>query len=53
MDDTCTQPGDDIEFRLAHIPGTPPETRAFSLVRVARADLLPARSRLDDAARLI
>ena len=53
MDDTCTQPGDDIEFRLAHIPGTPPETRAFSLVRIARGDLLPAKSRLDEAARLI
>jgi hypothetical protein len=53
MEPTSTQPGDEIEFRLARIPGSSPETRTFSLVRVARTDLLPERTMLHQAARLI
>jgi hypothetical protein len=47
------EPGDDIAFQVARIPATPPLVRAFTLVRFARADLLPATSLLDEAARLL
>lgn len=47
------QDGEDLEFHVARIPATPPRMRAFSPVRFARADLLPARSMLDEAARLL
>jgi len=40
-------------FRLARIPTTPPQVRAFALVRFARTELLPAISMLDEAARLL
>lgn len=45
--------GTELELHFARIPTTPPRTRAFSLVRFARADLLPAGSMLDEAARLL
>jgi hypothetical protein len=45
--------GTELEFHFARIPTTPPRTRAFSLVRLARADMLPAKSMLDEAARLL
>lgn len=47
------QEGAELELRFARIPTTPPRTRAFSLVRFARANLLPAKSMLDEAARLL
>jgi hypothetical protein len=49
----CTQAGEEFEFHIARIPTTPPRMRAFSLVRFARADMLPAKSMLDEAARLL
>lgn len=45
--------GAELELHFARIPTTPPRTRAFSLVRFARADMLPAKSMLDEAARLL
>ncbi|QCP53513.1 hypothetical protein FAZ95_31220 [Trinickia violacea] len=39
-----SEAGTEIEFRVAHIPGNPPRTRALALVRIARADLMPATS---------
>src|SRR5205823_1961244 len=34
---------DDFTFRIARLPTTPPRVRAFSLIRVARADMLPEK----------
>ena len=47
------QAGEDVEFNVARVPGTPPRMRAFATIRFARADLLPARSMLDEAGRLL
>jgi hypothetical protein len=48
-----SEAGDEIAFQVARIPGTPPQMRAFALVRFARAELMPATSLLDEAARLL
>jgi hypothetical protein len=53
LDQHSTQHGDDFAFQIARIPTTPPRMRAFSLVRFARADLVPAKNMLDEAARLL
>jgi len=53
IEEKDTQAGTEIEFQFARIPTTPPRTRAFALVRFARADLLPAKSMLDEAARML
>lgn len=53
LEGSSTQAGTEIEFHFARIPTTPPRTRAFSLVRFARTDLLPAKSLLDEAARFL
>jgi hypothetical protein len=45
--------GEEFSFTIARIPTIPPETRVFSLIRFARVDLLPARSMLDEASRLL
>jgi hypothetical protein len=45
--------GEELEFHIARIPGKPSRSRAFSLVRFARADLLPASSMLEEAERLL
>lgn len=45
--------GEELEFHIARIPGKPPRSRTFSLVRFARADLLPASSMLEEAERLL
>jgi hypothetical protein len=46
--------GTEFEFLVARIPGTtPPEMRAFTLVRFPRAELLPRERLLEDAARLL
>jgi hypothetical protein len=47
------QEGTELELHFARIPTAPPRTRAFSLVRFARVNLLPAKSMLDEAARLL
>jgi hypothetical protein len=39
--------GHEIEFSLARIPGHPPQTRAFTLVRIARTELLPPELHID------
>jgi hypothetical protein len=51
--ENSTEAGDDITFQVARIPTSPPMLRAFTLVRFARAELLPATSLLDEAARLL
>ncbi|MEN3366227.1 MAG: hypothetical protein V7606_3501 [Burkholderiales bacterium] len=51
--ENSTQAGEDFEFHIARVPTTPPRVRAFSLVRFARADMLPAKSMLDEAARVL
>jgi hypothetical protein len=45
--------GAELAVQLARIPTTPPQLRAFALVRFARADLQPATSMFDEAARLL
>ena len=47
------QAGEDFTFQIARIPTTPPQMRAFSLVRFARRELLPAVNFLDEAAKLL
>ncbi|RZI40774.1 hypothetical protein EGT07_22690 [Herbaspirillum sp. HC18] len=44
---------EEIDFQTARIPTNPPQTRAFSLIRFARADLLPVANLLDTAERLL
>lgn len=53
LEGNSTQDGDEFEFHIARIPTTPPRVRAFSLIRFARTDLLPAKSMLDEANRLL
>jgi hypothetical protein len=53
LDQNSTQVGDDFEFQVARLPTTPPRVRAFSLVRFARADLLPEKSKFEEAAQLL
>jgi hypothetical protein len=53
LEDGNAQAGADLEVHLARIPTTPPRTRAFSLLRFARSDLLPAKSMYDEANRLL
>lgn len=48
-----TQASREVEFRVARIPGDPPRMRAFSLVRLPRAELLPAGLHIDAATRAI
>lgn len=45
--------GEKFEFQTVRIPGHPPRTRAFVLVCVPRADLLPGGLQFDEAARLL
>jgi hypothetical protein len=53
LEESSTEAGDDVTFRVARVPTTPPRLRAFTLVRFGRASLLPATSLLDEAARLL
>ena len=48
-----TQASRDIEFRVARIPGDPPRMRAFTLVRLPRAELPPVGLHIDAATRAI
>jgi hypothetical protein len=43
----------EIEFHIAHIPGNPPQTRAFVLVRFPRSDLRPSGLNFDAAEQFI
>jgi hypothetical protein len=45
--------GDDVVVQVAQLPTVPPQTRAFTLVRIARAGLRSPDGLLDDAARLL
>lgn len=51
--ENSTEAGDEVFFQVARLPTTPPQLRAFTLVRFGRAGLLPATSLLDEAARLL
>ena len=53
LEEHSTQAGDDFEFQIARLPTTPPRVRAFSLVRFARADMLPEKSMFDEARQLL
>jgi hypothetical protein len=44
---------DEVVFQVAQVPTVPPQTRAFTLVRFARADLGSPTGLLDEAARLL
>jgi len=46
-------PGDEVVFQVAQVPTVPPQARAFTLVRFARADLRAQAGLLDEAARLL
>ncbi|WP_321939881.1 hypothetical protein [Paraburkholderia sp. J8-2] len=48
-----TQGSREIEFRVARIPGDPPRTRAFALVRYSRAELLPGGLDIDAVMRAL
>lgn len=48
-----TQAADELELRIARVPGDPSEMRAFSIVQFQRCDLPPASSLFDDASRLV
>jgi hypothetical protein len=50
---SSAEAADEIMFEVARIPADPPRVRAFALVRFARAELLPAASMFDQAARLL
>jgi hypothetical protein len=43
----------ELELRIAQLPTLPPRMRAFSLVRFARASLLPEKSVFEDAEQLL
>jgi hypothetical protein len=43
----------EIECYFARVPGNPPITRTFALVRFPRKELLPAGLRIDLATRAI
>ena len=43
------QDGEELEFRIASVPTVPPRIRAFSLIRFARASMLPQRNMFDEA----
>lgn len=45
--------GAEVVFQVAQVPTVPPQARAFTLVRFARADLRPPGGLLDEAARLL
>jgi hypothetical protein len=45
--------GDEVVFQVAQVPTVPPQMRAFTLVRFARADLQSPTGLLDEAARLL
>lgn len=45
--------GDEVVFQVGQVPTVPPQTRAFTLVRFARADLRAQACLLDEAARLL
>jgi hypothetical protein len=53
VDAAATQPAADIELRIARIPASPSEMRAFAIVRFRRADLPPADSLFGDTSRII
>jgi hypothetical protein len=53
LPDNRTEGGCALTIQVARIPTTPPQLRAFALVRFARAELLPAVSLLDEASRLL
>ncbi len=42
-----------LEFRVARVPGNPPQQRALAILKVARADLPHAANLLDNADRLL
>lgn len=47
------EPGDEVVFQVAQVPTVPPQARAFTLVRFARADLGSPQGLLDQAARML
>ncbi|CAB3751576.1 hypothetical protein [Paraburkholderia solisilvae] len=53
VDISATQPAADLELRVARIPASPSDTRAFAIVRFRRADLPPAGSLFGDTSRVI
>jgi hypothetical protein len=53
LEEGSTQTGEDVTFQIARLPMTPPQRRAFALIRFARGDLQPAVNMLDEAARLL
>ena len=47
------QEGEELAFRIARMPTLPPRMRAFSLIRFARRDLLPAKNVFEEAEQLL
>lgn len=46
-----TAAGDEFIFQVARVPTTPPEMRAFALVRIPRGEIRPAGELLNEAVR--
>lgn len=51
--ENATPGGNEIVFPLAHLPASPTGERAFSLVRFARADLVPLPTVFDEDSRFV
>jgi hypothetical protein len=53
VDEGSDEPAANVTLELAYLPMQPPETRAVEIVRIARRDLPPAGTALDDAVRWV
>jgi hypothetical protein len=51
--EAAAQAAEEFTFQVARLPTTPPQMRAFTLVRFTRDQWLPATHLLDEAARLL
>jgi hypothetical protein len=53
LPETSSEAATDIVFQIGRLPTNPPRMRAFTLVSFRRAELLPASSLSERAARLL
>jgi hypothetical protein len=53
LDASATPEGAEIVFPLARLPASPLGERAFSLIRFARADLVPLPTVFDEDSRFM
>jgi hypothetical protein len=53
VEEVGVRPAEEIEFRIARLPASPETMRAYAMVRFQRSNLLPVRSMLTEAGRLL